>query len=113
MEIFEYSYMIRALIVGFIVSIIIPFMGIVVVNKKISMIGDALSHVSLAGVLMGFVLGMNMTLGALIVCIIKRTSLMEFIRKRFPSYQEISTAIIMSTGIGLSSILSGFLTRSK
>lgn len=111
MEIFEYSYMIRALIVGFIVSIIIPFMGIVVVNKKISMIGDALSHVSLAGVLMGFVLGMNMILGALIVCVMAAL-LMEFIRKRFPSYQEISTAIIMSTGIGLSSILSGFLTRS-
>ena len=57
MEIFEYSYMVRALIVGFALSIIIPFMGIVVVNKRISLIGDALSHVSLAGVLIGILTG--------------------------------------------------------
>ena len=55
MEIFQYSYMIKALIVGAFLSIIIPCMGIVVVHKKISVIGDALSHVSLAGVMLGLI----------------------------------------------------------
>ncbi|MGO1580697.1 MAG: metal ABC transporter permease [Peptoniphilaceae bacterium] len=111
MSIFEYSYMIRALIVGLVISIIIPFMGIVVVNKKISLVGDALSHVSLAGVLIGLMTGTTPILGALILCVIAAL-LLEFIRTKFPSYQEISTAIIMSTGIGLASILSGFVKKA-
>lgn len=111
MELFSYAYMIRALIVGFAISIIIPFMGIVVVNKKISVIGDALSHVSLAGVMLGLLTGWTPILGAILTCIVA-SLLMEFIRKRFPSYQEISTAIIMSAGIGFASLLSGFIKKA-
>lgn len=111
MEIFQYSYMIKALIVGFVLSIIIPCMGVVVVNKKISVIGDALSHVSLSGVMIGLIAGFSPIVGAILTCIIA-SLLLEFIRKRFPSYQEISTAIIMSAGIGIASILSGFVTKS-
>ncbi|MDO5715173.1 MAG: metal ABC transporter permease [Tissierellia bacterium] len=108
MEIFQYTYMIRAMIVGLAVSIIIPFMGIVVVNKKISIIGDALSHVSLSGVMLGLITGWSPIVGAILTCILASLFL-EFIRKKFPGYQEISTAIIMSTGIGIASILSGFV----
>ena len=108
MEIFQYTYMIKALIVGLVLALIIPCMGIVVVNKKISIIGDALSHVSLAGVMIGLIAGFSPILGAIITCIVA-SLLLEFIRKKFPSYQEISTAIIMSTGIGFASILSGFV----
>lgn len=111
MEIFQYSYMIKALLVGFVLAVIIPCMGVVVVNKKISVIGDALSHVSLAGVMIGLIAGFSPIVGAIIMCIIASLFL-EYIRKRFPSYQEISTAIIMSTGIGIASILSGFVKKA-
>ena len=111
MEILQYSYMIKALIVGFVLAIIIPCMGVVVVNKKISLIGDALSHVSLSGVMIGLIAGFSPIIGAIITCILA-SLLLEFIRKKFPSYQEISTAIIMSTGIGVASILSGFVNKS-
>lgn len=111
MEIFHYSYMIKALIVGFIISIVIPLMGIVLVNKKISVIGDALSHVSLAGVMIGILAGTQPIIGAMITCIIA-TFFMEFIRKNFPGYGEISTAIVMSLGVGLASLISGFINTA-
>ncbi|WP_071027169.1 metal ABC transporter permease [Peptoniphilus raoultii] len=111
MEIFSYSYMIKAFICGFFLSLIIPLMGIVIVNKKISIIGDALSHVSLAGVMIGIFAGIQPMLGAIITCILA-SFFMEFIRKNFPGYQEISTAIVMSTGIGLASLMSGFIRTS-
>ena len=53
MDIFAHNFMIKAMIIGVILSIIIPAIGIVVVNKRISIIGDALSHTSLAGVVIG------------------------------------------------------------
>ena len=50
MEIFEYAFMQRAFIVGILLAAIIPCIGLVIVCKRLSMIGDALSHTSLAGV---------------------------------------------------------------
>lgn len=111
MEIFEYSYMNRALIIGFFLAIVIPLMGIVVVNKNMSTVGDALSHVSLSGVLLGLITGVTPVFMAVVCCVLAALFL-EFIRKRFPSHQEIATAIVMSTGVGVASILSGFVKQA-
>lgn len=46
LEIFSYSFIIRALIVGIIVSLCSSLLGVSLVLKKYSMIGDGLSHVS-------------------------------------------------------------------
>ncbi len=53
MSIFEYPFMQRACLVGVLLALIIPCVGIVIVLKRLSMIGDALSHTSLAGVAAG------------------------------------------------------------
>ena len=70
MEIFQYAFMRRAFIVGIILAIIIPCIGVTVVLKRLSMMGDALSHSSLAGVTIGLLLGINPVLGAMISCIV-------------------------------------------
>src|SRR5699024_6902857 len=69
------------------------------------------SHVSLAGVILGLVLNFNPVLGAVLMAAIASLSI-EAIRKKLPNYAELSIAIIMSTGIGLASILSSFVTGS-
>lgn len=107
-EIFQYSYMVRAMIVGLVLAVVIPAMGVIVVNRRLSMIGDALSHVSLAGVMLGLLIGFNPILGAMITCAVAALS-MEWTRRHFPGYGEIATAVTMSGGVGLASILSGFV----
>ena len=42
---FSYSFMIRAIIVGGLVALIASILGVVLVLKRYSMIGDGLSHV--------------------------------------------------------------------
>lgn len=108
MEIFQYDFMRRALLVGLLLAIIIPCVGTVVVFKRLSMMGDALSHTSLAGVAAGLVMGINPVLGAIAVSIIAALSI-EAIRKRLPRYSELSIAIVTSAGIGLAGVLSGFV----
>ena len=44
MSIFEYPFMQRAFLVGVLLALIIPCVGIVIVLKRLSMIGDALSQ---------------------------------------------------------------------
>lgn len=110
--IFEYEFMRRAFLVGILLAIIIPCIGIIVVLKRLSMVGDALSHTSLAGVAVGLIFGFNPILGAVAACTLAALSLEE-IRKKFPKYSEISIAVIMSAGIGLAGVLSGFVQNAQ
>lgn len=107
-DIFQYAFMQKAFLVGILLAVIIPLIGVIVVLKRLSMIGDALSHTSLAGVALGLILGINPIVGAVVVCMIAAFSI-EGIRKALPKYAEISISIIMSVGIGLASVLSGFI----
>lgn len=111
MEIFQYAFMQRAFAVGIMLAIIIPCIGVVVVLKRLSMIGDALSHTSLAGIAAGLILGINPILGAITISIVAAFGI-EFIRKRIAKYSEMSIAIIMSAGIGLAGVLSGFVKNT-
>ena len=109
MDILQYDFMRRAFLVGLLLAVIVPCVGVVVVLKRLSMIGDALSHTSLAGVAAGLLLGVNPVLGAVVMTTGAALSI-EFIRKKMPRYQEMSIAIIMSAGIGLAGVLSGFVS---
>lgn len=111
MEIFEYSFMQRAFIVGILLAAIIPCIGIVIVMKRLSMIGDALSHTSLAGVAAGLIFGMNPVVAAAVACVIASLGI-EGIRRKLPRFSEMSIAIIMSAGIGLAGVLSGFVKNA-
>ncbi|WP_434509582.1 metal ABC transporter permease [Desulfitobacterium sp. AusDCA] len=111
LDVFQYDFMRRAFITGILIATITPCIGVVVVLKRLSMTGDALSHNSLAGVAAGLALNMNPILGAVIFSIAAAFGI-EKVRKSFPKYSEIAIAIIMSTGIGLAGILSGFVKNS-
>ena len=112
MDIFNYSFMIRALIVGLLLALSVPCIGTVVVLKRLSMIGDALSHAALAGVVLGLVLGVYPTLGAFAACIVSAL-MVELIRKKLKKYTELSIAIVMAAAIGLAGVLSGYVNSAK
>ncbi|MDR3288204.1 MAG: metal ABC transporter permease, partial [Peptococcaceae bacterium] len=111
MAMLEYDFMRRAFAVGLLLAVIIPCIGIIVVLKRLSMIGDALSHSSLAGVAAGLILGINPILGAGAACIAAALGV-EVIRKKIPKYSEMSIAIILSAGVGLAGVLSGFVKNA-
>ncbi|MDO5047210.1 MAG: metal ABC transporter permease [Anaerococcus sp.] len=102
-----YDFMQRALLAGLMLAIIIPMIGIVMINRKTSMIGDALSHSSLAGIALGLILGLNPLWMSLIISVIAAFAI-DIIRKNFDQYGDMATAIVMSTGIGLAAVLSDF-----
>ena len=105
---FQLEFMRRAFLVGIMLSIVIPCIGVVMVNKRNSMIGEALSHVSLAGVTIGLIFRVNPIITAIISCAVASFSI-EIMRRYFPKNSDISTAIIMSLGIGLAAVLSDFV----
>ena len=108
MSILQYGFMQRAFLVGILLAVITPCIGITIVLKRMSMIGDALSHSSLAGVVLGLILGVNPVAGAVVMCIVAALGI-EAIRKKIPRYSEVAISIVMSAGIGLAGVLSGFV----
>ena len=110
-DILQYGFMQRAFIVGILLAVIIPCIGVIVVFKRLSLIGDALSHTSLAGVAIGLIFGINPIVGAMAACLIAAFGI-EAIRKKIPRYSELSIAIVLSVGVGLAGVLSGFVKNA-
>lgn len=100
----EFEFMRRALLVGLMLSIAVPLIGVIMVNRRTSMVGDALSHTSLAGVGLGLIGGFDPVIGAICICIVAGFSI-EGIRKKFPHYGDMATAVTMSAGLGIAVIL--------
>ena len=97
-----------ALSCAIIVSILLPLVGAPLVQKRLSNTGDALSHTSLLGVAIALVCGFSTLWGAIIVSILS-SLLIEFIRRKFNKYAELSIVIVMSFAVGLVAILSKFV----
>ncbi|GAA0077523.1 metal ABC transporter permease [Clostridium sp. CTA-5] len=101
---FELNFMQNAFMAGFIVSILCPFIGLFIVLRRNSMIGDTLSHSSFAGVAIGLVIGINPLLTAFIFtsfCAI----IIEFLRSYYKKYSELVMSIVLTLSLGIAIIL--------
>ena len=56
---FQYSFMVRALIVSILIGIMCPIMGAYVITRGRSFMGDALAHSVLPGMVVAFLLGIS------------------------------------------------------
>lgn len=106
----SYAFMQNAVFISACISILCPCIGIFLVLRRYSMIGDTLSHASLAGVTLGLLCGQNPILGAFIftsVC----GALIEFLRRYFNKYTDLILTIVLafSVGIAITIISSGKL----
>lgn len=104
MEIFQYDFMVRALTASLIVGLICPLMGMFIVFKKLSLIGDSLSHIALSGIASATIVGVNPLIGSLVASSIAAI-IIDRLRTYLKEYADLSIAIIMALGVGISGIL--------
>ncbi|WDH97395.1 metal ABC transporter permease [Paenibacillus urinalis] len=109
MEILTSEFFQRALAGGILIGITAPLIGLFLVLRRLSMIGDTLSHVTIAGVALGFLLGVYPIAVGLVFAVLASFAI-EKLRKAYKSYAELSIAIIMSGGVALASL---FFTLGK
>ncbi len=69
-EIFSYPFMVRAVIVGVLVSLCAALLGTSLVLKRYSMIGDGLSHVGFAALAVAYVTNLAPLTVAIPVCVL-------------------------------------------
>lgn len=104
MSVFSYPFMQRAFLIGIIISIICSSMGIFLVLRRFSMVGDTLSHTALAGVAIGMITNIYPVYTAIITTL-AASLIVEKLRKEYREYAELSLAIVLAAGIGFASLL--------
>lgn len=100
----EYGFMKNALMAATLISILCPTVGVFLVLKRYSMMGDTLSHASFAGIALGLVLGYNPLLCAFIFTSICGLFI-ELLRDYYKKYAELVMSIVLTLSVGIAIIL--------
>lgn len=117
----HYEFLQNAFLSGMIIGFFAPLLGVFIVVRRMSLIADALSHVTLAGITGGLLLNQQFVAFSLfnpiyfgIAASVLGSVLIERLRALYKHYEELAIPIIMSCGIGLSAIFislaNGFTT---
>ncbi len=104
MGIFLEYFFLRALIGGVLIGLTAPIMGTFLVLRRLSMIGDTLAHVTIAGVALGLLIHIY-PVGVGLIFALLASFAIEWLRKAYRTYAELSLAIILSGGIAMATLL--------
>jgi manganese/iron transport system permease protein len=74
-EPFRYEFMLRGLWASLIVGVVCPILGTYVVLRGMAFLGDALAHIILPGVVIAFMIGWPLPVGALIIGVVAALSI--------------------------------------
>jgi len=105
-DIFHYSFVVRGMEAGFIIALIAPLIGMFLVLRRYSLIADTLSHVSLAGVAIGLLVGINPIITAILASVFS-SFFIERLRISKKVYGESALAIFLSGSLALAVVLIG------
>ncbi len=110
LEMLQYQFMHRAILVGLCIGVMAPLIGTFLVHRQLALIGDALAHTAFAGVAVGLFLNAVIDLGvspyltAVVVAMIAALCI-ELISEVTDAYNDVSMAIVLSTGFALGTTL--------
>lgn len=104
---FFYEFMQRAFAAATLIGVMAPILGVLLILRRQSLLADTLSHVSLVGVALGLLVGVDPTWTTLLVVVLAAL-LIEGIASLFKGYTEVSIAILMAGGLALALFMMSF-----
>ena len=108
---FDTTYMQLALIAGVAVGASAPLIGTFLVQKRLSLIGDGIGHVAVAGVGAGLLFGTSPVWTALVVAVVAALAL-EWLRSRGRTSGDLALALFFYGGIAAGVVLAGRSTTN-
>lgn len=107
MDFLAYDFMQRALIAAVLVGLSAPAVGIFLVQRQLSLIGDGIGHVALTGVALGLITGGQPIPVALAVTVVVAV-LIELVRASGRTSGDTALAIMFYGGIAFGVVLMSF-----
>lgn len=110
-DILQFDFLRHTFLTGILIGFIAPLLGTFLIVRRLALLADALSHVTLAGIAFGLFVEKQLMIpyitpfyGGLGASVIGAV-LIEKLRSVYTAYQEIGIPIILSAGVGISVIL--------
>ena len=101
---FDRTYMQLALLAGIVVGATAPLIGVFLVQKGLSLMGDGIGHVAVAGIGASLLLDTSPTWTALVVAI-AAALVIEFLRTRGSATGDLALALVFYGGIAAGVVL--------
>jgi zinc transport system permease protein len=111
-DLFSYDFMLRSLAGALIIGLTAPALGIYLVQRRLSLIGDGIGHVALTGVGVGLLLNHSPVVTAVIVSAIGAVGV-ELVRQRGRTSGDLALALLFYGGIAGGVVLVGLSTDSS
>jgi len=100
-EIFSYGFMVNAIIVGVLIAVCCALLGVVLVLKKFSMIGDGLSHVGFGALSVAAVLNISMPLYFAVPVVMASAFILLRITENSKINADAAIAVISSSALAI------------
>ncbi|RNA68900.1 metal ABC transporter permease [Alteribacter keqinensis] len=108
----QLTFLERGILAGLIIGFVCPLLGAFLLVRRITIISEALSHITLTGIAAGVFLSQSaLWLGFInplytgLVFSLAGSLLVEKLRQIYKHFQELAIPIILSSGIGIGAIL--------
>lgn len=111
-DILQFDFMQRALVAGLLVGLICPVIGVFIILRKQSLIGDSLGHVAFTGVAIGWLMKIYPVVSAMIVTVLTAIGIEEM-RIRRPAYSDMILAVFAYTGTACAVLFSSMAKTSS
>lgn len=103
-ELLSLDFMRNALVAALLVGIAAPLVGAFLVQRRMSLIGDGMGHVALAGVAVGLLTGQSPVFTALIAAVLAAVAI-ELVRIKGHTSADVALAVMFYGGIALGVVL--------
>jgi zinc transport system permease protein len=107
----EYAFMRRAMVAAVLVGLTAPAIGVYLVQRRLSLMGDGIGHIALTGVGVGVLLGRSPVLFAVITSAVAGIGI-ELIRSRGRTSGDVALAMLFYGGIAGGVFLIGLSSGS-
>ena len=106
-----FGFMQRALVVAVLVGLAAPAIGVFLVQRKLSLMGDGIGHVAFTGVALGFLLGVLPLYTAIAAAILGGVAI-ELMRERGRTEGDVALAVVFYGGIAGGAFIMGLANAS-
>ncbi|MFZ6014781.1 MAG: metal ABC transporter permease [Patescibacteria group bacterium] len=104
LEILQYPFIQRAFIAGMVLAVVLSFLGIFIILRRMAFFADGIAHASLSGIAVGIVFAFNPILTAVILTAFFAV-IIYYLEKKFKLTSDVAIGILFTSGMALGVLL--------
>lgn len=106
LELFEYGFIIRAIAAGSFIALLCSILGVILVLKRLSLIGDGLAHVTFGSVALGLIFKIQPIYVSLPIVAASSLVILK-LTERTRVYSDAAIGIVSAVGVSVGVLLAG------